>query len=108
MSGVVASAAPVVAEDPQPTSPGQAVRTSQAVQTSPYVALVRYVTSIEKALDDAVEKAAATTGRQYIDVWSSSASHDACRSIGLQTDGPVLTSVVGQLSARRAALATGS
>lgn len=41
---------------------------------------VPYVTHFEEALNSAVEKAAVETGAHFIDMWPSSAGHDACRS----------------------------
>ncbi len=70
---------------------------------------VRYLTSIEKALDDAVEKAAAATGTRFIDMWRSSATHDACQPRGVRWiepfNGPVNAAPVHPNALGEAALA---
>lgn len=51
---------------------------------------VPYLFSLERTLNDAVERAAEKTRSTYVDVPSASAGHDACQQIGTRWVEPVL------------------
>lgn len=51
---------------------------------------VPYVRGIEATLNDAVRRAAATTGATYVDLNAVSEGHDACQPIGVRWVEPVL------------------
>jgi lysophospholipase L1-like esterase len=51
---------------------------------------VDYVNGIERALNDAVRRAAAATGTAFVDTFGPSAGHDACQPIGTRWVEPVL------------------
>jgi lysophospholipase L1-like esterase len=70
---------------------------------------VPYVVDWAKTLNTAVEKAAAETGTRFVDMWPSSAGHDACEPLGRRwiepLNGPVNAAPVHPNTAGEAGMA---
>jgi hypothetical protein len=51
---------------------------------------VSYVNGIESTLNSVIKQAAADTGSTYVDTWTPSTGHDACKAIGTRWVEPAL------------------